>query len=111
MKILFSIPYGSKLVLSDEHAGILTALCGGVIIREEGYGKDRRYVQAEDPPTVEFVREVSFEDLPTPLVELQKRAEISEKRWLEEYNLKNAEKKRADELQKKLDSIQGAVAA
>lgn len=111
MKILFSLPYGSKLVLGDEHAGILTALCGGRIITEEGYGSTRKYVESKDPPTVEFVREVSFDGLPEPLVELQKRVEYSDKRWLDEYNAKNAALKKADELQKKLDSIQGAVAA
>lgn len=110
MNILFSIPYSTKLVLGADKAHLLGELCAAQLITEEGWGSDKKYKASKETPVVEFVANLAVADLPPLIQELQERVNTSERKWLEMYNEKNKEKKRADELQEKLDKITAQVA-
>lgn len=93
MKVKLEIPYPSFLLFEDlnDVGPLFKAIASARVCKEEGYGKDRKVIEADPEcvPTLQIVPstyDVAKTDLQQVLLD---RVQASENRWLEQYNETN----------------------
>jgi hypothetical protein len=109
MQIKVTFP-GSFTVFNPDDAGdFLKALSKAQVIDSSGWGDNETLKLSKYKPQVEFIDNLDFAPLPTPLVELQERLRASEKAWLEYYNKFTTSEKKVKELKEKFEGIKAKV--
>ena len=109
MKILISIPYGTKLLVQNTtNAGaLLSALTEVSLIKEDGYGDKKTFTFApsNEQPEVEikpddFMKTIASDD---PIATLRQEKATSDARWVEYYQKANALETQLKALKQDLD--------
>ena len=109
--ILFkiNIPGDYALFQPNDSAAFLAALASAQVVETEGWGDEVKHKKSKKKITIELVAPPELEEIPAPMVELQKSLRTAESRWLDQYNKANKAEARVKELEAKLAEIQSVT--
>lgn len=109
MLFKINIPGDYALFQPNDSAAFLAALASAQVVETEGWGDEVKHKKSKKKITIELVAPPELEEIPAPMVELQKSLRTAESRWLDQYNKANKAEARVKELEAKLAEIQSVT--
>jgi len=106
MKILFTPPYDTSLLFETDDMALFQQISKATLVKSEGYGKDKRYFQSEDEPTIDLLpasTEVKKKTQEDEIAKLKKELEEKRASWMAEYNKKTEVEAKLKEANAKLE--------
>ena len=109
MKIILTIPT-NNLIIPDAAMALLPLLVNATSVNTEGYGRNLRYIPAEDQRNeVSIVQDDQLGKRPDPVQTLMDEQRATSDRWLKEYQRANDLDKKVKELESRIASFADAV--
>lgn len=111
MKLKLEIPAYTFLVLPacNESGALLAGIAQGILVKEEGYGKDKKFLVSDEKVKIELVDDNFNAETTDPFKKLQEQLANSQNEWHVEYNKRTKAEKELSEIKKKLESVAGTV--
>ena len=111
MNILIKFgPYGEMLTVAPEHTVALLALVPHLRrVTANGYDASRTYDVDTMPPEVSFEDSTKLAPVSPREAALKDALEKKESQWLGAFTERDAQKKRADELQREVDRLRAGI--
>jgi len=109
MNIKITVPYNYEIIIpmGEKSGELITALAGCLLVKEEGYGKDKKWISADvdEKLKIEFISESFQTPIADPIKKAMEATEIATTRWLDSYREAETLKAKVKELEGKLNGI------
>ena len=111
MNILIKFgPYGEMLTVDPAHTADLLALVPHLRrVTSSGYGEAKTYTVDTMPPEVSFEDSAALTPLNPREAALKEALEKKDAQWVGAFTERDAQKKRADELQREVDRLRAGI--